>query len=415
MSKNKPILPTVFLTIFIDMLGIGILIPVFPMLVTHGSEFCITPANWTQGQSYIMSGWLLAVYPLLQFIFSPILGQLSDRYGRRKLLLISIAGTATSYALFAYAILSKNIYLLFISRMIDGISGGNIATAQAVIGDVSTPQHRARNFGMIGVSIGVGFVFGPFIGGILSSPQIYHKFNAATPFWFTCVLSLLNCYLIFRNLPETVRNLSNNHTKVEFTRAVRNIIGLFHLGKLSSIIPVLFLFNFGFTFFTSFWGIVLVTKFDYNQSGVGYFFAYLGIMIIFAQGGVVRRISGKVNEIQILKIALFLTGFCLLMYYLVPLHAKNYIYLITPFLALGTALVKSFSSALITRIAAENKLGEAMGINSSASALAQALPALLAGYVAYFHPELSILVGAIVALSAWVVFKFTSTQLSVVS
>ncbi len=136
LSHNKA-LWVIFFTIFIDMLGIGILIPVFPLLITHGSEFRVTPASWSQAESFIFAGWLLAIFPILQFFCTPVLGQLSDKYGRRKLLLISISGTAFSYLLFAYGILTKNICLLFFSRMLDGASGGNISIAQAVIGDIS--------------------------------------------------------------------------------------------------------------------------------------------------------------------------------------------------------------------------------------------------------------------------------------
>lgn len=407
MQANNKLLLTVFITILIDMLGIGVLIPVFPLLVTHGSEFCITPANWTQGQSYIMSGWLLATYPLAQFIFSPILGQLSDRVGRRKILLFSICGTAASYLLFGISILNASIIGLFVSRILDGVSGANISTAQAVISDISRPEHRARNFGLIGVSIGIGFVLGPCIGGLLSSPELFHGFNAATPFWFSAALSLFNCYLVYRYLPETNKHIVATH-KVELMRSVKNITSIFNLGQLSSIIPVMFLYNFGWTFFTSFWGIVLVNKFAYNQINIGYFFGYLGIMIILAQGGVVRRLSGKHDEVKVLKIALLISGLALLLYYFVPLSHMNYIYLITPFLALGAALSKSFSSSLITRLAHEKKQGAAMGINASANALAQSIPALLAGYVAYINPELSILVGALVVLSSWVCFNLTS-------
>lgn len=406
MQNLNRLLLTVFITIFIDMLGIGILIPVFPMLVTHGSEFCITPNNWTQGQSYIMSGWLLASYPLMQFIFSPILGQLSDRFGRRKILLFSIAGTAFSYILFGLSILSFSIIGLFVSRIIDGISGANISTAQAIISDISKPEHRARNFGLIGVSIGLGFVLGPCIGGILSSPKIYHGFNAATPFGFAAILSIINCFLVYRNLPETNRHATKKN--IDIYRSIKNILALFKLGNLSSIIPVIFLYNFGWTFFTSFWGIVLANKFGYNQIKIGYFFGYLGIMIIFAQGGVVRRISGKYDEVMVLKIAFLLSGISLLMYYFVSSEYSYMIYLITPFLAVGSALSKSFSSSLITRLAHEKKHGEAMGVNSSASALAQAIPALIAGYIAYINPELSVLIGALVVIGSWLYFIFSS-------
>jgi len=139
-----------------------------------------------------MAGWLMSAFPLAQFLCTPILGQLADRYGRKKVLAFSIGGTAISYALFALGIYTKSIPLLFFARILDGISGGNISVAQAVIGDVSNAKNRAKNFGLVGVSIGIGFILGPFIGGKLSDPAVISWFDAATPFWFAAFLSIIN-------------------------------------------------------------------------------------------------------------------------------------------------------------------------------------------------------------------------------
>lgn len=407
MKKNKT-LSTIFLTIFLDMMGIGILIPVFPLLISHTSEFCVTPSTWSQGDSYIMSGWLLATYPLCQFIMSPILGQLSDRYGRKKILMISILGTAISYLLFGLAILYKNITGLFIARIIDGLSGGNISIAQAVIGDISEPEKRARNFGLIGVSIGIGFIMGPAIGGILSSPNVYHLFDAATPFWFAAVLAFINCWLIHKNFNETLRFVKTS--EIYLTKSIMNIRQIFSLGKLKNIIFVMFLYNFGWSFFTAFWGIILAQKFDYSQTQIGLFFAYLGVMIVLAQGGVVRRLSGKANEVVVLKIALLISGLSLSVYYFTSKNHVELIYWVTPVLAIGSALVKSFSSSLITKLANENRLGEAMGINSSSNALAQVFPMLCAGYIAYFNVESTVLFGSVTIVLSWLLFIVLSKR-----
>ena len=238
------------------MLGIGILIPVFPLLITHGSEFRVTPENWSSAQSFIMAGWLLAAYPIAQFFCTSILGQLSDNFGRRKLLIISISGTAISYILFGIGISTKNLPLLFFSRILDGMSGGNISIAQAVIGDVSQPEKRAKNFGMIGVSIGLGFVLGPFLGGKLSDPSWSIYFNAATPFWFAALFSAINVLWVIYFLPETLKiKLSK---KIHLLRPLQNLSQIFKRDYLRMVIPALFLFNAGFTFFTTFWRIVLV-------------------------------------------------------------------------------------------------------------------------------------------------------------
>lgn len=401
-SQNKA-LWIIFLTIFIDMLGIGILIPVFPLLITHGSEFRVTPLDWSQAESFIFAGWLLAVFPILQFFCTPILGQLSDKYGRRKLLILSISGTAVSYLLFAYGILTRNIELLFFSRMLDGASGGNISIAQAVIGDVSGAKDRAKNFGLVGVSIGLGFVLGPFIGGKLSDPALFIAFNAATPFWFAGALSFVNLILIYSYLPET--SSLKSKLKINYNKPLYNIFKSFMIPNLRKIIPALFLYNAGFTFFTTFWGIILLNQFDFTQGMVGNYFAYLGLMIIFAQGGVVRRLSGKVTDYKVLYFSFALTAVCLFAYYLIPNHAAHiWIYCIPPFLAIATALSKAFSSALIARTTDPSVLGEAMGVNSSTNALAQAIPSLFAGYVAAHQARLTVLLGALLVILAGIYF-----------
>ena len=187
--KGNPLL-AVFMTIFIDMLGVGILIPVFPLLILPNSPDNILPTGWTIQQGFILFGWLSAAYPLAQFFAAPILGQLADRYGRKKILAISITGTMFGYILFAIGIATHNIPLLFASRILDGFTGGNISVAQAAIADISTAKNRARNFGLIGMAFGLGFILGPYVGGKLADPSVISWFNAQTPFYFTAALCL---------------------------------------------------------------------------------------------------------------------------------------------------------------------------------------------------------------------------------
>lgn len=407
MDQEKRIIRIIFLTILIDMLGVGILIPIFPMLIAQTSSFRITPLSWTHQESFILLGWLLTCFPLAQFLASPILGQLSDRFGRKHILSISIAGTAISYILFAIGILSKNIPLLFFSRIVDGISGGNISVAFAVIGDVSSPKNRAKNFGLVGMAFGLGFIIGPVIGGKLSDPELVSWFNVATPFWFATILSVINVMLVIKLLPETLT--TKVFSRIHLTKPIHNIIKAFTYDGLKSVIPASFCFNVGFTFFTTFWGVVLSEQFNFAQGKIGSFYGYVGLMIVLAQGLVVRRISGKVDDYKVLRFSMFGAGICLFCFYMIHPSMYYLIYCIPPFLATCNSLSMSFSTALLTRVTPANIRGEIMGINSSVNALAQAIPAVLAGYIAGHHARLPILVGGMIiclgGMLFWLLFK----------
>ena len=182
--KRSPLL-VIFITVFIDLVGFGIVIPVLPYYA-EGTRFGATPRT---------VGFLFASYSVMQLIFSPVLGRLSDKHGRRPILLISLLGTCLGFLILGFA---TTLWMLFLGRIIDGISGGNISTAQAYIADVTTPENRAKGMGLIGAAFGMGFVFGPAIGGILSHWGIH------VPFLFAAGLSLANVILLYFTLPETV-------------------------------------------------------------------------------------------------------------------------------------------------------------------------------------------------------------------
>ncbi len=402
-NSNTKVLLVVFLTIFLDMLGIGILIPVIPLLILKTSIFCIIPDSWSTSQALIMGGWLMAMYPLFQFICAPILGQYSDKFGRRLILLFSISGTAISYLLFAYAIYCKNIPLMFLARSIDGATGGNISVAHSVIGDISEPTKRARNFGIVGMALGSGFIFGPFVGGKLSDSMIVDWFTSYTPFIFASFLCFLNVLLILYFLPETrVVNKAN----IDLARPFINIFRGFSDNGLRNIIPSIFLFNAGFSFFTTFWGVILASKFFYNQSQIGDFFAYFGVMVILAQGVVVRRLSSKITDYKVLRISIIATGLCILAYYFISLDNVLYIYFIPPLMALAIALTKAFSTALLTRITKAEIRGEVMGINSSSNALSGTIPALIAGYLASGYIMYPVLIGGMCTIIGGLLFIY---------
>jgi len=405
-SGSKALL-TVFLTIFIDMLGVGVLIPIFPLLVLPTSPFRIIPNSWSITEGFILLGWLSAAFPLAQFIFAPILGQLADRFGRKKVLALSIFGTSLSYVLFAIGIITKNIPLMFISRIMDGCTGGNISVAQAVIADISTPENRAKNFGLIGMAFGLGFILGPFIGGKLADPHLVSWFNAATPFYFTAIISFINMFLVFKFLPETLKVRSDR--RLNITRPLHNLTLAFSRPGLRNIMPSIFFFNAGFTFFTTFIAVTFAHKYGLSQGQIGNYFAYVGIMIVIAQGLIVRQVAKKYKDYQVLRFSMFGTASCLMIYFFIPALHTSWIYFIPPFLATSNALCMSFIATLVTRVTPLNIRAEGLGISSSVAALSQSIPAILSGYIAILNPTLPIMAGSLViflgAILFWLLFK----------
>ena len=366
------------------------------------SEFLL-PFGTSLNKGYVLLGILIAIYPLGQFLSTPILGQLSDKYGRKKILGISLLGTAMGYVLFAFAILTKNIPLLFTSRFLDGITGGNISIAQAMISDVSNSENRAKNFGMLGAAFGLGFIIGPFIGGKLSDPSLVSWFNSATPFYFAAILAFMNMLSVVFFIPETNKNLKQG--LITWNKSLSNIKKAMNMKGINVIFLTNFLFFGGFTFFTTFFGVFLINKFNFSQNNIGNFFAYVGIWSVFTQAVLTRKLSKYFKEHQIIKYSVILGGIVMLTYF-IPKYSWQ-IFLIPPFFSACVGLSMSNLNSLLSKDAPIDSKGEILGIGASVQALAQFFPAILAGFIAAnFLATTPIIIASIMIISAGIVFKY---------
>jgi len=406
--KANPFIVIIF-TVFIDLLGFGILIPVIPILLANPvSPFYLLPKSFTLGQGYVLLGLLTAVYPFCQFFSASILGQLSDIFGRKRLLAISLVGTCFSYILFAYGILTQNLELLFFSRALDGITGGNISIAMAAIADVTKPQNRAKSFGMIGAVFGLGFIIGPFLGGKLSDPTVLSWFNAATPFWFAAILSFLNILSVIFLFPETLKN-PQKKIRINWGQSIQNISRAFNYQGFRAIFATNFVLQGGFAFFSTFSSVFLISRFNFTQGNIGDFFAYIGLWIIFTQSVLVRFLSKRFQDYQVLRFSLFLVGVAMIGYML-PKYWWQMLFL-SPFMAMGNGTSQAFMSSLVSRKAGPKIQGEILGINSSVAALGQSIPPILSGFIAQkLTPEAPVIVAGTVIIFAGIIFRMFYNQ-----
>ena len=396
---NKGNLLTLFGIVFLDLMGIGIMIPVLaPLMLDAGGT--LVPLDWTTADRSIALGFLVAMYPLAQFFGAPILGALSDRYGRKKLLITSLIGTFIGYLLFATGLLTQQLWLLYFSRALDGFTGGNVGVANSAIADISTNENRAKNFGLIGMAFGLGFIFGPFIGGKLADPTLVSWFSAATPFWFAALLSLGSLTLLTFLFKETLQTKA--HRPIHPFMGFRHIAKAFQMQNLKIIFLVIFLHTLGFCFYAQFMPVFLVQKFSMNTAAIGTLFAFIGLWIALTQGLFLRVITRFAKPQKILRFSLL--GLSSLLF-LIPFAPTVFLlYALQPFMALAEGLTFPSTTTVVSELSLKEEQGEAMGVTQSLRALGQALPSLIAGFLVTINQNLAILTGAAIILLAWAIF-----------
>jgi MFS transporter, DHA1 family, tetracycline resistance protein len=280
MKNNKAII-FIFITLLIDVIGIGIIIPVVPILVSQ-----LTGEGFNEASRY--GGWLMFSYAVMQFIFSPIFGNLSDKYGRRPVLLLSLLGLGLDYLLHAIA---PTIAWLFAGRIIAGLFGASFTTATAYIADVSTPEKRAQNFGMVGAAFGLGFIIGPVIGGLSADWG-----GARMPFYVAAGFSLLNFLYGYFILPESLPKEKRRAFEWKRANPIGSIIQLNKYPVVSGLIASLVLIYIAAHAVQSNWGFYTMFQFNWTEKEVGYSLGFVGFLVALVQGGLIRLIIPKIGK-----------------------------------------------------------------------------------------------------------------------
>jgi DHA1 family tetracycline resistance protein-like MFS transporter len=266
---TRPLL-IIFLTIFVNLIGFGIIIPLLPFYAE------------TFGARPIVIGLLFAVFSLCQLVAAPALGDLSDRYGRRPILLFSLLGTVVSFVMLA---LAHSIAMLFLARIVDGLSGGNISTARAYVADVTEPKDRARAYGLIGAAFGLGFIMGPALSGVLAQVSI------TAPIWAAAALTLVAAAMAWFWLPETV-----HRANAGAGNPLSYLPGLLQRPAIRRVLTVDFIYWFAFSIFQTTFALFAARRFDFNASRTGYFMAGFGVLGAVIQGGFIRPIVKRTGD-----------------------------------------------------------------------------------------------------------------------
>jgi DHA1 family tetracycline resistance protein-like MFS transporter len=392
--KRNPIL-AVFITVFIDMLGVGIIIPIFAPLIVR-NEYGLMPLATSEATRNLTYGVLSATFAIFQFFGAPILGGLADKYGRKKILRFSLLGTFVGYVLFALAVHYRLLWLVFIARALPGFMGGNISIVLASLADISDPKDRAKNFGLVGMAFGLGFILGPFIGGTLG------KIDLALPLWCTAALTLLNIVLVIIQFPETF--VPSGNGTVSLLTGFRNVKRALKMKELDVVFLTLFLQAFGFSFFMQFFQVYLIKQYDFSQVQIGQMFGYIGIWIAITQGGITRLVSKRFSSPQILQVTLL--GLSLSLWLILGPSALWMLFVTQPLVALFQGLSQPNLTSIVSVLTPKDTQGEILGIQQSVQSLAFAIPPIIAGVVVSIDVRLPIFLAGLSIFIAWLVFVF---------
>jgi DHA1 family tetracycline resistance protein-like MFS transporter len=343
-TGNRTILRIVFLTVFIDLLGFGIVIPLLPL---YAEKYHPSPLAF---------GLLMSSYSAMQFVFGPLLGRLSDRYGRRPVIIFSLLGTVIGYLLFAFA---RSLPMLFVARLLPGATGGNIGTAQAVIADSTTPAERSRGMAMVGIAFGLGFIFGPAIGGFSV------HLGESAPGLFAAALSAIACLWAFFRLPET--RPGGRATPNAPLFATGSLLRAFRRPEIGALMLLSFVTTTAFANFESTFAQFLSLRLGTGPSTVAWFFVFVGVCSVVVQGGLVRRLVPRFGEARLVMAGcvLLIAGFLLLRLGTTVPRLLAAIAVI----ALGIGVTTPTLSSLVSRRTAATEQGEVLGAYQSMASL----------------------------------------------
>jgi MFS transporter, DHA1 family, tetracycline resistance protein len=358
--RDTRVVPTLFLIVFVDLVGFGLVIPLLPF---YAVRFAASPPEVTA---------LVAIYSLTQLLTAPLWGRLSDRVGRRPVLLLSLAASALAYLWLGSA---TALWMLFAARGFAGACAGNIAAAQAYIADVTKPEERARGMGLIGAAFGLGFMIGPAVGGLLAGADPITA-DLETPAWVAAGLSSLALLGVALLLPESLP--ADRRGGAASRGRVSTVLDVLRRPVLSRLILIFFLVILAVAGMQSVFAIWAMPQLGWGPRQVGYVFAYVGLISAILQGGLIGRLTQRFGEERLLVCGLALIGIGLVA--LPFAHDVPVLGAVLTGLALGMGLMQPTLNSLISQQAGGEEQGEVMGVSQSVASLSRVLGPFAAGF-----------------------------------
>jgi DHA1 family tetracycline resistance protein-like MFS transporter len=356
-KTRKAAVSFIFVTILLDAIGLGLLIPVLPdVLRRFSSDHAVVSEYF---------GYFVGVYAFMQFVASPVLGALSDRYGRRSILLSSLLGAGLDYIFMAFA---PSLSLLFLGRMIAGLTGASMTVASSYMADISTDENRSSNFGMIGAAWGVGFILGPILGGLLGS------LGPTAPFLAAAVLNIVNFVYGLLLLPESLPPEKRRHVELKSLNPLRSVWRILQASEYVGLVWIYFLMFLAGQIHPVNWTLYTETKFGWTPWQVGLSLSFVGVNIALAQGYLVRKIVPKLGERKALTVGLFISTTA---FFLFGVASEGWMmYAITVYFALSGITMPSLQSLLVKHTPS-NRQGELQGSLVSIGSVACILAPLI--------------------------------------
>lgn len=376
---------------FNDSLGWGVVLTIFaPLLMDAANP--LLPADATLQTRNVFLGLLIACYPLTQFFFMPLLGALSDHFGRKKLLQWTILCAAFSFGLSALAIAKGNLFFLFLSRILAGIFSANASTAQAAIADISSEREKGKNLSLSGIAGGLSWVVGPPLGGFLSTKAYVPWADFSTPLWAVAALFLINFFWVNRAFEETyVKTHSERH---DWKQEIKDLSKLSKIPQMAPWLSIAFFFYFGWGFYVLFYPALLVQRFHFDQSGIGLLSGYLSLFWLTTSVVLNRGLAERFKPEAFILLSLPIAG--ILSIVISFTRSLIWWYASFPFLAFCGASLWINLMALLSNLAGKENQGKVFGITQSLLSLAMAISPVISGILGGIHDSIPLALSGLI-------------------